>query len=342
MKIKELIRPHLLDLQPYSSARDEYSGKEGVFLDANENPFDTGVNRYPDPLQKKLKGEVAKLKSVSVDNLFFGNGSDECIDLLIRLFCVPIIDKVLSITPSYGMHAVSAKINHIEMVNIPLNDDFTLNTEQIIKNSKDVKIIFLCSPNNPTGNTFSKVDFFSILDNCGCLVVVDEAYIDFSSESSMINELKNYSNLIVLQTFSKAFGLAGLRLGMMFGSKELVGWMNKIKPPYNISQTSQNLAIKKLEEFKIVENQIEFLKKERTRVERQLRKCSIVEKVHPSEANFILIKVKDSIKVYNYLVLNKIIVRNRSNQPLCENCIRITIGKKSENDLMLSKMKEVC
>lgn len=342
MNILDLIRPDLLDLQPYSSARDEYTGKEGVFLDANENPFETGVNRYPDPLQKELKERVAELKSISADKIFFGNGSDECIDLLFRLFCVPGKDKVVSISPSYGMYKVSAKINQIELVEVLLNEDYSLNCEAINRASKDAKMIFLCSPNNPTGNAFPKQEIISILKENNCLVVVDEAYVDFSKEESMLNEIENYPNLVVLQTFSKAYGLAGLRLGMLFGSQELVGWMNKVKPPYNINQLTQNEALKRLENIDLIQDQISFLISERERIEIEFQNYSIIEKIYPSDSNFILVKVKDANEVYNYLVLNKIISRNRTTQPLCENCIRITIGTKGENDLMLEKVKELC
>ena len=342
MNILDLIRPDLLDLQPYSSARDEYTGKEGVFLDANENPFETGVNRYPDPLQKELKERVAELKSISADKIFFGNGSDECIDILFRLFCVSGKDKVVSISPSYGMYKVSAKINQIELVEVLLNEDYSLNCEAINRAAKDAKIIFLCSPNNPTGNAFPKQEIISILKENSCLVVVDEAYVDFSKEESMLNEIENYPNLVVLQTFSKAYGLAGLRLGMLFGSQELVGWMNKVKPPYNINQLTQNEALKRLENIDLIQDQISFLISERERIEIEFQNYSIIEKIYPSDSNFILVKVKDANEVYNYLVLNKIISRNRTTQPLCENCIRITIGTKGENDLMLEKVKELC
>ncbi len=342
MNILDLIRPDLLDLQPYSSARDEYTGKEGVFLDANENPFETGINRYPDPLQKELKERVAELKSISSDKIFFGNGSDECIDLLFRLFCVAGEDKVVSISPSYGMYKVSAKINHIDLIEVLLNEDYSLNGEEINSAAKDAKMIFLCSPNNPTGNAFPKQEIISILKENSCLVVVDEAYVDFSKEESMLNEIENYPNLVVLQTFSKAYGLAGLRLGMLFSSKELIGWMNKVKPPYNINQLTQNEALKRLKNVDLVQDQISFLISERERIEIEFHNYSIIEKIYPSDSNFILVKVKDANEVYNYLVLNKIISRNRTTQPLCENCIRITIGTKGENDLMLEKVKELC
>ena len=341
MKIENMIRQDLLDIKPYSSARDEYSGKEGVFLDANENPFENGFNRYPDPLQRALKVEVSKLKSVSVNNVFFGNGSDECIDLLIRLVCVPGLDRVSTISPSYGMYSVSAKINQVKLVDILLNDDFSLNVERTLKEAAGSKIVFLCSPNNPTGNAFLKDDLVKILEGFKGLVVVDEAYIDFSERGSILTELDKFQNLVILQTFSKAFGMAGLRLGMLFASAELIGWMNKIKPPYNINELTQKTALLKLKESKKIQEQVEFLIGERVRLNDELSKNALIEKVYPSDANFILIKVKDSAFMYNYLVNNNIIVRNRSNQPLCENCIRITIGTKEENDVLLKKMNEL-
>ncbi len=342
MNVLDFIRPDLLDLKPYSSARDEYTGKEGVFLDANENPFETGINRYPDPFQKELKEKISALKMVSAGQLFLGNGSDECIDLLFRLFCISGKDKVVAISPSYGMYNVSAKINHIEMIDVLLNDDFSLDISTISKVASDAKMIFLCSPNNPTGNAFPKEDLISILQLNSCLVVVDEAYIDFSKEGSMLSELNNYPNLIVLQTFSKAYGLAGLRLGMLFASKEIVEWMNKVKPPYNINQLTQNEALKRLGNVDLIKDQIQYLISERERIAKEFESYSIIDKIYPSDSNFILIKVKDSDKVYNYLVYNKVIVRNRASQSLCENCIRITIGTKEENDILLEKIKELC
>lgn len=341
MKLEQLIRPDLLDLKPYSSARDEYEGKEGVFLDANENPFDNGVNRYPDPLQRELKLKIGELKSIDVDQIFLGNGSDECIDLLIRLLCVSGKDKIVSISPSYGMYSVSAKINHIELVEVFLNEDFSLNKNQLMKNGKDAKIMFICSPNNPTGNVFSKTELISLLNDFKGILVIDEAYIDFSSEESMIGELINSPNLVVLQTFSKAYGLAGLRLGMLFASKELVSWLNKIKPPYNINQLTQEKAIQALENTDLINSQIDILKEERKRVETELMKLDLVLIIYKSDANFILVKVKDANMVYNKLIESKVIVRNRSNQRLCDDCIRITIGTEEENDVLITKMKEI-
>ena len=340
MNILELIRPDLRDLQPYSSARDEYSGSEGVFLDANENPFENGVNRYPDPLQKNLKEKVSVIKGVSSSKIFLGNGSDECIDLLFRLFCIPTIDKVVTISPSYGMYKVSAKINQIEICEVLLNPDYSLNVEKLNEAAVDAKMILLCSPNNPTGNAFPKSEIISILQSNSCLVVVDEAYIDFSQEETLLGELDNYPNLVVLQTFSKAYGLAGLRLGLLFGSIEIVEWLNKVKPPYNISQLTQNEAMIRIKDSELIRKQINYLLEERERITLEMQKIGNILKVYPSDSNFILIKVLDADKLYNYLIINKIIARNRTNQPLCANCIRVTIGTIDENNLLLEKLIE--
>ena len=340
MNILELIRPDLLDLQPYSSARDEYSGSEGVFLDANENPFENGVNRYPDPLQKNLKEKVSVIKGVSSSKIFLGNGSDECIDLLFRLFCIPTIDRVVTISPSYGMYKVSAKINQIEISEVLLNPNYSLNVEKLNEAAVDAKMILLCSPNNPTGNAFPRSEIISVLQSNSCLVVVDEAYIDFSQEETLLGELENYPNLVVLQTFSKAYGLAGLRLGLLFGSIEIVEWLNKIKPPYNISQLTQNEAMIRIQDSELIRKQINYLLEERERITLEMQKIHNILKVYPSDSNFILIKVLDADKLYNYLIINKIITRNRTNQPLCRNCIRVTIGTIDENNLLLEKLIE--
>ena len=340
MNILELIRPDLLDLQPYSSARDEYSGSEGVFLDANENPFENGVNRYPDPLQKNLKEKVSVIKGVYSSKIFLGNGSDECIDLLFRLFCIPTIDRVVTISPSYGMYKVSAKINQIEICEVLLNPDYSLNVEKLNEAAVGAKMILLCSPNNPTGNAFPKSEIISVLQSNSCLVVVDEAYIDFSQEETLLGELENYPNLVVLQTFSKAYGLAGLRLGLLFGSIEIVEWLNKVKPPYNISQLTQNEAMIRIQDSELIRKQINYLLEERERITLEMQKIGNILKVYPSDSNFILIKVLDADKLYKYLIINKIIARNRTNQPLCANCIRVTIGTIDENNLLLEKLIE--
>lgn len=339
--LERLIRPDLIGMTAYSSARDEYSGNASVYLDANENPFDNGVNRYPDPLQLKLKERISLIKNISLSQLFLGNGSDECIDLLFRLFCVYGKDQVTAIAPSYGMYAVSARINQIKLNESILNTDFTLNTERILKDAEGSKLLFICSPNNPTGNSFPKNQLVEILNRFKGIVVIDEAYIDFSKEESMITELSDFSNLIICQTFSKAYGMAGIRLGMLFASHEIINWLNKIKPPYNINQLTQEFALNKLSDLNLVQSEIKTLIKERTILLNELVKCKSVEQVFHSNSNFILVKVKDSISVYNYLKNNNIVVRNRSNQPLCENCLRLTIGTPEENEMLLNTMMEI-
>jgi histidinol-phosphate aminotransferase len=338
-EINQLIRPDLLSMQAYSSARDEFSGEASVFLDANENPFNNGVNRYPDPLQKELKQRIAIIKKVKVNQLFLGNGSDECIDLLFRLLCRPGIDTAAAIAPSYGMYSVSARINQISLKQIALEADFSLDANRILRESKGSKLLFLCSPNNPTGQSFPKELLLEIVQQFDGLVIVDEAYIDFSAEESMLNDLADFSNLVVIQTFSKAYGMAGIRLGMLFGSEELISWLNKIKPPYNINSLTQNYALDKLKDLNAIEKAIELIKSERESLMVQLKRLSIVEYVYPSDANFILIKVKDSVRLYNYLISKGIVVRERSSQMLCSNTLRLSIGTPEENKLLLEALR---
>jgi len=337
--INQLIRPDLLSMQAYSSARDEFSGEASVFLDANENPFNNGVNRYPDPLQKVLKQRIAAIKKVNVNQLFLGNGSDECIDLLFRLLCRPGIDTAAAIAPSYGMYGVSARINQISLKQISLEADFSLDINRILREAKGSKLLFLCSPNNPTGQSFPKELLLEIVQQFDGLVIVDEAYIDFSAEESMLNDLADFSNLVVIQTFSKAYGMAGIRLGMLFGSEELISWLNKIKPPYNINSLTQNYALDKLKDLDAIENAIELIKSERELLRVELKDLKIVEFVYPSDANFILIKVKDSVMLYNYLISNRIVVRERSSQLLCSNTLRLSIGTPEENKLLVEALR---
>jgi histidinol-phosphate aminotransferase len=339
-ELESLIRPDLLGMKPYSSARDEFEGTASIYLDANENPFNNGVNRYPDPLQKKLKQRIAEIKGVKAEQLFLGNGSDECIDLLFRLFCRPGIDKVATISPSYGMYAVSARINQIELVEILLNEDFSLDPERILNASKDCKILFLCSPNNPTGQSFPQNQLIELVENFQGVVVVDEAYIDFSSEDSMLKVLNDYPNLAVSQTFSKAYGMAGIRLGMLFGSIELISWINKIKPPYNINQLTQEFALNKLSDLSQVNSEIEVIRSEREKLMNSLTQLPLILKVYPSDSNFILVKVSDADRLYSYLIEKGIVVRNRSNQPLCLNTLRLTIGTPTENSQLLNALNE--
>jgi histidinol-phosphate aminotransferase len=327
----ELIRPDLLDMKPYSSARDEFEGEASIFLDANENPFENGVNRYPDPLQWKLKEQIGAIKGVARENLFLGNGSDECIDLLFRLFCIPGKDRVSAISPSYGMYAVSAKINNIELNEILLNEDFSLPVDRILKSSKGSKLLFICSPNNPTSNSFSVDDILQIVREFEGIVVVDEAYIDFSDQSSLINSVKETSNLVVSQTLSKAFGMAGIRLGLMIASEELISWVNKIKPPYNVNLLTQNFAFQRLKDFEQTKKEIQLIKEERRKLEDFLNAESRILNVYPSDANFILIKVENADELYHYLIRKGVVVRNRSKQPLCSNTLRLTVGTPEEN-----------
>lgn len=339
-ELETWIRPDLLEMKPYSSARDEFEGTASTYLDANENPFNNGVNRYPDPLQKKLKQRIAEIKGVKAEQLFLGNGSDECIDLLFRLFCRPGIDKVATISPSYGMYAVSARINQIELVEILLNEDFSLDPERILNASKDCKILFLCSPNNPTGQSFPKAQLIELVKKFQGIVVIDEAYIDFSSEDSMLKALNDYPNLAVSQTFSKAYGMAGIRLGMLFGSIEQISWINKIKPPYNINQLTQEFAFKKLDDLTIVKSEIELIVSERKKLMNAFSHLSLIQKVYPSDSNFILIKVAAADLLYYYLIKKGIVVRNRSNQPLCNNTLRLTIGTPDENILLINALND--
>jgi histidinol-phosphate aminotransferase len=338
-EINQLIRPDLLSMQAYSSARDEFSGEASVFLDANENPFNNGVNRYPDPLQKELKQRVSVIKKVNVNQLFLGNGSDECIDLLFRLFCRPGIDTAAAIAPSYGMYGVSARINQIGLKQISLEADFSLDVNRILSEAKGSKLLFLCSPNNPTGQSFPKQQLLKIVQQFDGLVIVDEAYIDFSAEESMLNDLADFSNLVVIQTFSKAYGMAGIRLGMLFGSEELISWLNKIKPPYNINSLTQKYALDKLKDLNAIEKAIELIKNERELLKDVLKDLKIVEFVYPSDANFVLIKVKDSVKLYNYLISKGIVVRERSSQLLCSNTLRLSIGTPEENKLLVEALR---
>ena len=338
--LEKYIRPDLLGMKPYSSARDEFEGDASIYLDANENPFDNGVNRYPDPMQKKLKGRIAGIKGVGVDQIFLGNGSDECIDLLFRLFCRPNIDRAATIVPSYGMYAVSSRINQVELTEILLNDDFSMDVERILRESAGCKLLFLCSPNNPTGHTFPKSQLIRIVEEFRGIVVVDEAYIDFSEESSMVRELMKFKNLAISQTFSKAYGMAGIRLGLLFGSEDLISWINKIKPPYNVNQLTQDFAFQKLQEIERVKTEIETIISERNWLRKELLSLQQINEVYPSDSNFILVKVEDANKLYNYLINKGLVVRNRSNQPLCLNTLRLTVGTSSENRELIEKISE--
>ena len=334
--LNSLTRDNIKSLKPYSSARDEFSGEAKVFLDANENslgsPLMKWYNRYPDPHQVKLKEAISAIKSVDADQIFLGNGSDECIDLLYRCFCNPGKDNVIICPPTYGMYEVSANINDVELRRAPLLGDFQLNLAHIeTLIDANTKLIWICSPNNPTGNAINRNDIETILNNFNGLVVIDEAYINFSRHKSFTQELANYPNLVIMQTFSKAWGLAGLRLGMAFASKELISILNTVKPPYNINQATQELALKALKEVGQVNDMIKEIVQMRVALKAVLEKIPAIEKVYPSDANFLLVKMKNARKVYEFLLTEGIVVRDRSNVILCEDCLRITIGTEEEN-----------
>jgi histidinol-phosphate aminotransferase len=339
--LDKILRKNIKNLQPYSSARDEYTGKEAVFLDANENPYDNSYNRYPDPLQVEVKERISAIKGIEPGGIFLGNGSDESIDLLIRAFCEPRIDNIVSVEPSYGMYKVLADINDVKFIKVLLTGDFQLDTKGILKAAdKNTKLIFLCSPNNPTANSFNKNDIIAILKSFNGIVAVDEAYIDFSKKGSLLSILSEHKNLVVLQTLSKAWGLAGIRLGMAFASDDIINVLNKIKYPYNISSLTLEKAKKQLGDNISKNNWIDRILKSRENLIKELNKLSVVIKVYPSDANFLLVKVNSAKEIYDYLVDKKIIVRDRSNVTLCEGCLRITVGTEDENIMLLHALKD--
>ncbi len=339
-ELDKIIRPNILALKAYASARDEFSGKEGVFLDANENPYGT-LNRYPDPYQNDLKVKISELKKIDTENIFLGNGSDEIIDLCLRVFCEPGKDKVVSFTPTYGMYEVSAEINNLEMIKLPLNADFQIETSSLIPflDDPDLKMIFICSPNNPTGNLINTNSIEFVLNKFNGVVIIDEAYIDFADSNSWINKLAQFHNLIITQTFSKAWGLAGARVGMAFASKQIISFINKVKPPYNISTLNQQQVLKRLAKQDEVKNILKELDDQKNQVLQELKTIKGIEKVYPSDANFILIKVKNANGVYQQLLDKKIIIRNRNS--VIQGCLRITIGKASENKKMINELKKI-
>ena len=341
--LKELTRPNVWDLKPYSSARDEYSGVEAsVFLDANENPYNTPNNRYPDPLQRDLKALIAPLKGVKEENIFLGNGSDEAIDLIFRAFCRPGIDNVVAIDPTYGMYQVCAEVNDVEYRKMLLDVYYQFKASSLLSAiDENTKAMFICSPNNPTGNSLCRKEIESLLKKFDGLVVVDEAYIDFSSSESLLKDLEQYPNLIVLQTFSKAWGCAAIRLGMAFASPEIIAIFNKIKYPYNVNRLTQEEAMKVLKQPELIKAWVNTLLEERTRVMDEFVKLPCCVRVFPTDANFFLAKVYEATQIYNYLVSEGIIVRNRTNVALCNDCLRITIGTKEENDVLLDALRKV-
>src|SRR5690554_1629093 len=343
--IDKLLRPHIANLTPYSSARDEYSGKEGVFLDANENPIGSitkaNFNRYPDPYQSQLKERIATIKDVPVDNIFLGNGSDEAIDLLYRAFCNPGKDNIIILPPTYGMYEVSAEINDVAIKRVNLSEDFQLRPDKILQAVDSfTKIIFICSPNNPSGNVMQEEAILQVLSGFEGLVVVDEAYIDFSGRRGFVPMLDQFPNLLVMQTFSKAWGLASLRLGMAFASTEIVQVLNRIKPPYNISGLTQQTVLVAIDQVDRMKEMVTEILHERRFLENSLKDVHLVQHIYPTDANFLLVKVREARAVYNYLIAKKIIVRDRSKVILCEDCLRISVGTHLENEVLLEALQQ--
>jgi histidinol-phosphate aminotransferase len=340
--LDSLVRENVKVLKPYSSARDEFEDfdtADMVFLDANENPFNSGVNRYPDPQQASVKSILAKQHKVNASQMLLGNGSDEVLDLLFRAFCEPKADNVITLPPTYGMYGVLANINAVENREILLSTDFQPQIEKIFGAIDDnTKMIFLCSPNNPTGNSFSEESVTILLEHFNGLIVIDEAYIDFSEKESWLRKLDKYPNLIITQTLSKAYGLAGIRLGICYASAAVISVLNKIKPPYNVNELSQKRALERLDNTKVIETEIKSIIKQREALLKVLLDVEFVQKIYPTEANFILIKVDDANKRYDELIAKGIVIRNRTTQPLCDNCLRLTIGTEEENKKLIDAL----
>ncbi|SHG76438.1 histidinol-phosphate aminotransferase [Flavobacterium fluvii] len=341
--INNLVRENVKSMKPYSSARDEFEDfdtADMIFLDANENPFQNGVNRYPDPQQSNVKVVLAKQKNVNPNQILLGNGSDEVLDLIFRAFCEPKIDNIISLPPTYGMYGVLANINAVENREVLLSTDFQPQVEKILNTvDANTKIIFLCSPNNPTGNSFSDESVTQLLQNFKGLVVIDEAYIDFSDKESWLAKIDEYPNLVITQTLSKAYGLAGIRLGICYGSAAVISVLNKIKPPYNVNELTQLRALERLSDTEKIKSEIASIIAQREELLKVLVDVKFVEKIYPTEANFILIKVDDANKRYDELIAKGIVIRNRTTQPLCENTLRLTIGTKEENKKLIEALK---
>ncbi|NLY24122.1 MAG: histidinol-phosphate transaminase [Bacteroidales bacterium] len=331
--LQQLVRPNIWALKPYSSARDEFTGDKGIFLDANENPFGK-KNRYPDPHQRMLKRALSERNHIPVENIFIGNGSDEVIDLVYRIFCEPARDRVILCPPTYGMYEVSANINNVEVIHVPLTDDFELNIDEIL--SHDARCLFVCSPNNPSGNRLRNVE--RLLEEFRGIVVVDEAYIDFCDDRSFREQLSQYPNLIVMQTFSKAWALASARVGVAYASADIIGLMDRTKPPYNVSAFNQEEALKALSKTEKHQYRLDLILQERVLLEKELTQLSLVHRVFPSDANFLLVEVTDANAIYNYLVTKKVITRNRSS--VVRNCLRITVGTPAENRILLKELQD--
>ena len=339
--LQELTRPNIWALKPYSSARDEYKGiSASVFLDANESPFNMPHNRYPDPLQIELKKKLSQIKHVPIENMFLGNGSDEAIDLVFRAFCEPRIDNVVAIDPTYGMYLVCAEVNDVEYRKVLLDEHFQFTADKLLAaTDENTKLIFLCSPNNPTGNDLCQAEIEKLLKSFEGLVIVDEAYIDFSSQQSFLARLGEFPNLIVLQTFSKAWASAAIRLGMAFASPEVIGIMNKIKYPYNVNQLTQKQALDMLHRYHEIVGWVKNLQSEREHLEDVFKQLDCVLEIYPSDANFFLARVTDAVAIYNYLVAKGIIVRNRHSVSLCNNCLRVTVGTRNENNKLVEALQ---
>ena len=342
--LNTIVRENVKLMKPYSSARDEYvsDGSKMVFLDANENPFENGVNRYPDPQQRSLKQVIAEQRNVDTSQILLGNGSDEVLDLLFRAFCEPKQDNIITLPPTYGMYTVLANLNEVEERKVLLNSDFQPNVDAILK-AVDVnsKMLFICSPNNPTGNSFAFAKVKELLDNFSGLVVIDEAYIDFSDVDSWVSQLDNYPNLIVTQTLSKAYGLAGIRLGLCFASAEIISVLNKIKPPYNVNELTQQKALERVLDTKAISDEISNILKERAVLIEALEKVDFVNHIYPTEANFVLAKVDDATKRYNQLLEKGVVIRNRTTQALCENTLRFTVGTPQENQILIQTLNQI-
>lgn len=342
IKLENLIRPNIWALSPYSCARNEFTGEASVFLDANENPYNQPFNRYPDPLQVQLKEKIATLKGVRPTQIMLGVGSDEPIDLIFRIFCEPAKDNVVAINPTYGMYGVCADINNVTYKQVNLNNDFSLDADKVLKAcDKHTKVVFLCSPNNPTGNSLDRKEIEKIILGFDGIVVIDEAYIDFSKQPSWLASLNDYPNLIVLQTFSKAWGMAALRCGMAFASEEIIAFFNKVKYPYNLNLLTQEAVYKQVENVEQKNEWVKALLLERSKLITKLETLSLVKRIYPTDANFVLVKVDDANAIYKQLVEKGIIVRNRNNVTLCEGCLRITIGTPSENKQLLTALQQM-
>lgn len=344
MNIQQLTRKNIRNLKPYSSARDEFKDfeTEMIFLDANENPHENGVNRYPDPKQTTIKKELAKLREVKESQILLGNGSDEVLDIIFRAFCEPNHDNIITLPPTYGMYSVLADLNAIENKEVLLTKEFQPSIKNILEEvNENSKILFLCTPNNPTGNSLDIKSVEVLVKTFQGIVVIDEAYIDFSEQESWIKRLEEFPNLIITQTFSKAYAMAGVRLGICYASEEIISIFNRIKPPYNVNILTQRCALKRFDKLEMVDDEVEKILKERKRLISGLKEIKFIEKIYPTDANFVLVKVDDADKRYNQLIKKGIVIRNRTTQPLCENTLRFTVGTKKETKLLLKALSEL-